>query len=437
MAHPCAGLFMDMGLGKTVITLTVIDRLLYECFDVSRVLVIAPKRVAEETWTTEARKWDHLQHLKIAKILGSVQQRLAAMKSRADIYVINRENVSWLVTHHQSAWPYDMVVIDELSSFKSADAVRFRSLRMIRPKIKRVIGLTGTPAPNGLIDLWPQLYLLDQGARLGKTVTGYRQEYFSPGRTNGHIVYDYRLKKDTEARVHAKIADICISMQARDYLELPERIDRVTEVCLSKEEQQRYDDFERTQVMALLEAEGETISALNAAALTGKLLQYANGAVYDSKKEWHEVHQAKLDVLEEMVEALQGRPVLVFYSFRHDMERGIARIGGRLLEGSADIEAWNNGDVPILWAHPASAGHGLNLQAGGHHIFWFGQTWSLELFLQANARLDRQGQTQSVIVQQIVCKNTMDEDVIRARGVKANTQEALMLAVKARIDKYR
>lgn len=435
--NPYCALFLEPGLGKTSVAMTAVDLLLYEDFSISKVLVIAPKRVAEDTWTSEAAKWDHLQHLTFSKIMGTVQERLAGIKAKADIYIVNRENVAWLVTHHQSAWPYDMVIIDELSSFKSVQAVRFKALRMVRPKMKRVVGLTGTPAPNGLIDLWPQLYLLDQGERLGKTITGYRQEYFSPGRTNGHIVYDYRLRKDTESRVHEKIADICISMKAKDYLDLPERIDRVTEVVLSDKEMKRYLEFEKTQVMLLLEAETGAISALNAASLTGKLLQYANGAVYDSKKAWHEVHEAKLDVLEEMIEALQGKPVLVFYSFRHDVERGIKRVGGQELGGSEDIESWNRGEISILWAHPASAGHGLNLQAGGHHIFWFGQTWSLELFQQANARLDRQGQVNRVIVQQIVARGTMDEDVVKAREAKESTQEALMLAVRARIDKYR
>jgi SNF2 family DNA or RNA helicase len=280
------------------------------------------------------------------------------------------------------------------------------------------------------------MYLLDQGERLGKTITGFRQEYFSPGRTNGHIVYDYRLRKDTEGRIHEKIGDICISMKAKDYLDLPERVDRIVEVVLDAKEQKRYDEFERDQVLALLEAEGGAISALSAAALTGKLLQFANGALYDSKKDWHEVHTAKLDVLEEMIEALQGKPVIVVYTFRSDFERGMARpgIGGELLEGDDVVERWNRGEIPILWMYPT---YGLNLQFGGHNMIWFGQTWSLELWLQQCGRIERQGQTGVVVMQQIVVKGSMDEDVVAARAVKADTQEALLLAVKARIDKYR
>lgn len=434
LENPYSGLLLEVGLGKSVISLTAINQLLYEDFAVSKVLVIAPKRVAENTWNAEIAKWDHLKHLTTSKIMGTVQQRLAAIKAKADIYIVNRDNVAWLVTHWQSAWPYDMVVLDELSSFKNGQAVRFKALRMIRPKIRRVIGLTGTPAPNGLIDLWPQLYLLDQGERLGKTITGFRQEYFNPGRTNGHIVYDYRLRKDTENRIYDKIGDICISMKAKDYLELPERIDRIVEVALDEKQQKQYDTFERDQVLALLEAEGGVISALSAAALTGKLLQFANGALYDSKKAWHEVHDAKLDMLEEMVEALQGKPVIVVYSFKHDYERGIKRVGGELLEGDDVVERWNRGEIPILWMYPT---YGLNLQFGGHNMIWFGQTWSLELWLQQCGRVDRQGQTGVVVMQQIVVKGSMDEDVVAARGVKADTQEALMMAVRARIDKYR
>jgi SNF2 family DNA or RNA helicase len=432
--QPYTALLLEVGLGKSVISLTAIDQLLYHDFAVSKPLIIAPKRVAENTWGAEIAKWDHLKHLTISKIMGTVQQRLAAIKAKADIYIVNRDNVAWLVTHHQSAWPYDMVVLDELSSFKNAQAVRFKALRMIRPKIRRVIGLTGTPAPNGLIDLWPQIYLLDQGERLGKTITGFRQEYFSPGRTNGHIVYDYRLRKDTEGRIHEKIGDICISMKAKDYLDLPERIDRIVEVVLDEKEQKRYDEFERNQVLALLEAEGGAISALSAAALTGKLLQFANGALYDAKKAWHEVHTAKLDVLEEMIEALQGKPVIVVYTFKHDYERGIKRVGGELLEEDDVVERWNRGEIPVLWMYPT---YGLNLQFGGHNMIWFGQTWSLELWLQQCGRIERQGQEGVVVMQQIVVKGSMDEDVVAARAVKADTQEALMSAVKARVDKYR
>lgn len=436
--EPFSALLLEVGLGKTVISLTAIDQLLYHDFAVSKVLVIAPKRVARNTWTKEIQTWDHLKHLTVSKIMGTIQERLAGIKAKADIYIVNRDNVAWLVTHWQSAWPYDMVILDELSSFKNAQAQRFKALRMIRPKIQRVIGLTGTPAPNGLIDLWPQLYLLDQGERLGKTITGFRQEYFNPGRTNGHVVYDYRLRKDTEGRIHEKIGDICISMKAKDYLDLPERVDTIVEVVLGEKEQKLYNTFERDQVMALLEAEGGTISALSAAALTGKLLQFANGALYDTKKAWHEVHDAKLEALEEMIEALQGKPVIVVYSFRSDFERGMARpgIGGELLEGDGGdiIDRWNAGEIPVLWMYPT---YGLNLQFGGCNMIWFGQTWSLELWLQQCGRIERQGQTGVVVMQQIVVRGSMDEDVVAARAVKADTQEALMSAVRARVDKYR
>lgn len=436
--NEACGLFLDMGLGKSVATLTAIDRLMYDTMEVSRVLVIAPKRVAENTWTGEVGKWDHLKHLRVSVVLGDERHRREALRSQADIYVINRENVAWLVAYYQAGWPFDMVVIDELSSFKSAQSVRFKALKRVRPLISRVVGLTGTPAPNGLIDLWPQLYLLDRGERLGKTITGFRQRYFTPGRGNGTVVFDYKPRQDTESLIYDRIGDICISMKAEDYLELPARIDRTVEVVLPPEVMAQYQEFERKQILALEET--QDISAVNAAALSGKLLQFANGAVYDADKAYHEVHDAKLEALQEIVEAACGRPVLVFYSFKHDLERIRAkfeRLEPRVINTPKDIEEWNQGRIRLLLAHPASAGHGLNLQAGGNIVVWFGLNWSLELYQQANARLHRQGQTKPVIIHHLVASGTIDGDVVKALSEKADTQDALMEAVRARVGRYR
>jgi SNF2 family DNA or RNA helicase len=435
--NKASALFLDMGLGKTVSTLTAIDQLMYVNFEVSKVLVIAPKRVAEDTWTGEAKKWDHLKHLKISLVLGTERQRKEALLKKADIFVINRENVCWLVAFGQGYFPYDMIVIDELSSFKSAKSARFKALRMVRQKVNRVVGLTGTPAPNSLVDLWPQLYLLDQGERLGKTITGYRDKYFNASQRNGHIVYKYEIKKTAEQEIYDKIADICISMKAKDYLSLPERIELSVPVTLNGATLAKYYAFEKSLVLALNEA--DDLSVANAAALTNKLLQYANGAVYDDERNVHEVHNDKIEALEEIVEAANGKPVLVFYSYRHDVDRikkHLKAYKPEELQGSSHIAQWNAGTVPFLLCHPASAGHGLNMQAGGNTIVWFGLPWSLELYMQANARLDRQGQKQSVIIHHLITTGTMDEDVIKALTNKAIGQEALMLAVKARIKKY-
>jgi len=440
--NPYCGLFLDMGLGKTVSTLTAVDQLMNVFCEVNKVLVIAPKRVAEDTWSTEINKWDHLRHLKISIVLGSVRERKEALVKKADIYVINRENVPWLVAQYQSAFPFDMIVIDELSSFKSPKAIRFKSLRMVRPRISRLVGLTGTPAPNGLIDLWPQLYLIDMGERLGKTVTGYRERYFNPGRRSGAVVFDYRLRQGSEQEISAKISDICISMKRKDYLSLPDRINRIVEIRLPAEIQAKYDDFERDQVMSLLSSdnEREEISATSAAALSTKLRQFANGAIYDDEKNWHPVHDIKMEALEELVEAANGQPVLIFYAFRHDLERIQQRLKSykpRQLDSSEDIKAWNDKKIEVLLAHPASAGHGLNLQAGGNIIIWFGLNWSLELYQQANARLDRQGQTKPVIIHHMITVDTIDTKIIRSIEGKAVTQDALMEAVKAILEKYK
>lgn len=435
--HPFCGLFLDMGLGKTVSTLTAIKRL-YGLFEIGRVLVIAPKRVAEDTWTTECAKWEHLRGLSVSKVLGTERQRREALSVPADIYVINRENVAWLVSHLGGAWPFDMVVIDELSSFKSSKSERFRALRRVRPLMHRVVGLTGTPSPNGLIDLWPQLYLIDMGERLGRTVTGFRTRYFTPGRTNGQVVFDYRARNGSEEEIHRLIGDICISMKAEDYLSLPDLVDIPVEVSMPEDCRVRYEAFERDRVLELAK-DGTDISAVNAAALTGKLLQYANGAVYDDGKEVHELHGAKLDALEEIVEQAAGEPVLVFFQFRHDAQRITKRLKAycpKEMSGSGDIAAWNAGRIKVLLAHPASAGHGLNLQHGGHIVVWFGLPWSLELYLQANARLHRQGQDKPVRMYRIMTRGTMDADVAKALEGKKAGQDALMEAVKARIKKY-
>lgn len=435
-----SGLFLEMGLGKTVSTLTAINELMFDRMEVNKVLVIAPKKVAEDTWTGESEKWDHLKHLRISLILGSEVKRKEAIKADADIYVINRENVAWLVGLYGTAFPFDMLVIDELSSFKSAKSIRFKALRQIRPRIKRVVGLTGTPAPNGLIDLWPQMYLLDQGERLGKTISGYRERYFAPGKRNGAIVYDYKIRPEAEESIFSKISDVCISMKAEDWLELPKRLDQNVEIHLSKKEMEQYEKFESEQILAL--ANQEEITAINAAALTNKLLQYANGAVYlsDGSKTYTEVQNAKIEALKEDLEAANGKPFLLFYNFKHDAERikkHLKEFKPKNLEGVADLKAWNNKEIPFLLAHPASAGHGLNMQHGGNLIGWFGLPWSLELYQQAVARLDRQGQTQSVINRRYITKGTMDEDVLRSLENKTGGQEALMQAVKARIEKYK
>lgn len=435
--QPAVALFLDMGMGKTICTLTAVSELMYDRFEVTRVLVIAPLRVAEDTWSREAKKWEHTRHLRIAKVLGTDRQRHNAVQSDADVYVINRENVEWLVSHYGKNWPFDMVVIDELSSFKSSKAKRFRALRKVRPFIRRIVGLTGTPAPNGLIDLWAQIYLLDLGERLGKTITGYRGRYFEPEKRDPsrHIVYSWRPKPEAEKAIYRKLSDICISMRAEDWLELPERIDRIVPVRLPPEAWMRYRQLERELLLPL---EDGDVVADTVAALTNKLLQMANGAVYDEHGKAKELHNEKLKALEDVIEAANGKPVLVFYSYRHDRKRLLEWFPeARTLDNTADIEDWNRGRISILLVHPASAGHGLNLQAGGHIIVWFGLTWSLELYQQANARLHRQGQQQSVIVHHLVAEGTIDEDAMNVLGNKAAGQDALLSAVKARIEGYR
>jgi len=435
LAHERCGLFLEMGLGKTVITLSAVKRLI-EDFAVTKVLVIAPLRVAATVWAEEAEKWEHLHGLRFSKILGSRQEREEALRRDADVYVINRENVSWLVNYQavKKRWPFDMLVIDELSSFKSPKAERFRSLRRTLPAVRRVVGLTGTPTPNGLIDLWSQIYLLDRGERLGKFIGRYRDEYFIPGQRNGAIVYNWVPVKGAPEKIYHLIGDICMSMTAADYLTMPERIDIAHAVSLTFEAQRAYETMERDLVLPMA---GRVITAQNAAVLTGKLLQLANGAIYEVDGNYVRMHDAKLDALEDLIEAANGQPVLVYYSYRHDAERIRERIPqARQLVTPQDVNDWNAGKIPVLLAHPASAGHGLNLQAGGHIIIWFGLTWSLELYQQANARLYRQGQDHPVTVYHVITKGTVDENVLEVLTGKAVRQDALIDAVKARIERY-
>ena len=423
------GLFLAMGLGKTVITLTAVEQLIYDRFEISRCLVIAPKRVAETTWDDEAQKWDHLRHLRISKILGTAQERRDGAAAEADIYLINRENVVWLVREYEKKWKWDMIVIDELSSFKSNQAKRFRALRRVRPLADRIVGLTGTPSPNGLMDLWADIYLLDGGKRLGPTITGYRDKYFNPGRRNGYTVFSWEPKKGAAQKIEHLLSDLCISMKAEDYLDMPDVIVNDIPVRLSEKEEEQYQQFERDQIMEL---DGQELTAFDAAAVWGKLLQLANGAAYDADHMVVDFHDRKLEALEEIVDTATS-PVLVFYNFRHDLERIQGRIGGRVLQDPEDIRSWNRGEIPVLLAQPASMGHGLNLQAGGHIIVWYGLNPSLELYQQANARLNRQGQEETVIIHRLVTRGTVDEDVIKKLETKERGQDSLIEALKARI----
>lgn len=428
------GLFLDMGLGKTVITLTAINELIYNRFQVNRVLVIAPKKVAESTWTKEAKKWDHLKHLRISPILGSATKRIRALNTPADIYVINRENVPWLVDYDRNSWRFDMVVIDELSSFKSHKAKRFKSLCWVRPHIKRIVGLTGTPASNGILDLWAQVYLLDQGQRLERKISHFREKYFNSNSHGGHFT-TFEPKLGADELIKSLIGDICISMKAEDYLQLPDCITVDTPVVLDEKDRKRYREFEREM---LLNIDLETITAQTAAVLSGKLLQFANGAIYDNDGKVIPLHSAKLDAFAELVEGLNGQHALVFYNFKHDLDRlkallSTSKLRVRELKTPQDELDWNAGKIDILLAHPASTAYGLNLQDGGHHIIWFGLNWSLELYEQANKRLHRQGQQEPVIIHRMIVEGTRDQDVADALAGKADVQNALMEALKARI----
>lgn len=433
MDHPAAGLFLDMGLGKTVITLSAIHELIYDRFEVSKVLVIAPLRVAQDTWSREVDKWDHLKDLTISKILGPAESRIAALwEDDVDIYVINRENVVWLVDileENRIRWPFDMVVIDELSSFKSNQAKRFKALRKMRPMIDRIVGLTGTPAANSLMDLWAELYLLDRGERLGRTITSYRAEYFTPAYGSGSVVYKWRPRRGALETITKKIADITVSMVAEDYLDLPDLIESTISVELNDKARRAYESMERD---CLLPFEDDEVTAFDAAAVMSKLLQLSNGFIYDQDHGAREIHDAKMEALDELIEAADS-PVLVYYIFTHDRDRILrAYPDARVLLSEQDIRDWNNGQIPILVVHPASAGYGLNLQDGGHVMIWYGLPWSLEQYQQAVARLQRQGQRYPVMVYHILAAGTVDEQVSKSLQTKDMTQNTLLTILKDR-----
>lgn len=431
---PCYGLFLDMGLGKTVVTLSAIARLIY-LLEVTKVLIIAPRTVAESTWQDEAKKWEHLKGLRFATVVGSAKQREAALQKEADCYVINRESVVWLCEYYGYRLPFDMLVIDESSSFKNPSAKRFKALRKVLPEFCRRVILTGTPAPNTLIDLWPQVYILDRGAALGKTITGYRRQYFTSDRMNGYIVYSYRLKKGADKEIYSAIAPEVMSLKASDYVSLPERIDNVIMCEMGKKAEAVYKRLKKDLVLNI--GEPDEITAASAATLSGKLLQMANGCVYTDDKNAKWLHDAKIDKLKEIAEANEGKSILVFYQYQHDLLRLKETLqGARILGGeptAAIMADWNNGKIPVLLAHPASCAYGLNLQAGGSIIVWFGLTWSLEQYQQANARLYRQGQEHTVFINHLVTAGTIDEQVIQALRHKEAGQDALLNAVKAEI----
>lgn len=417
---------------KTAITLNALFDLCLDSFKVSKVLVIAPLRVARDTWPSEIKKWNHLNGLIYSVAVGSEAERKAALIKTADLYIINRENVDWLVTKSGLPFDYDMIVIDELSSFKSWQAKRFKSLLKVRPCVKRIVGLTGTPSSNGLMDLWAQFRLLDLGQRLGRYITRYREAFFVPDKRNGQVIFSYKPRKGAEEEIYKRISDITISMKSCDYLKLPDCVINEVPVFMDDKEMAVYDTFREDMVAQI---KGEEIDAANAAVLSGKLLQMANGAVYDENKNVHPIHDRKLDALEDLIEGANGKPVLIAYWYQHDAERIKARFPVREIKTSKDIEEWNEGKIPAAIIHPASAGHGLNLQAGGSTLIWFSLTWSLELYQQTNARLHRQGQKDTVIIHHIIAKGTIDEDVMSALRKKEKTQSALIDAVKARLGK--
>lgn len=429
--HPVAAVLLDMGLGKSVITLTAINDLCLDTFEVQKILVIAPLRVARDTWKAELEKWEHLRCIKYSVAVGTEAERKAALQKPANLYIINRENVGWLIEQSGLPFDYDMVVIDELSSFKSHQAKRFRSLMKVRPTVKRMVGLTGTPSSNGLMDLWAEFRLLDMGKRLGRFITHYRDEFFRPDKRNGQVIFSYKPKDGAEEEIYRRISDITISMKSTDFLQMPECIINEVEVSLSDKEMKMYNGLKKDLVLAIANKE---IDAVNAGALSNKLSQMANGAVYDEDKNYIEIHDRKLDALEDLIEQSNGKPVLVAYWFKHDLERIKKRFTVREIKTSKDIADWNNGSIPVAVIHPASAGHGLNIQEGGSTLIWFGLTWSLELYLQTNARLWRQGQkSKTVVIHHIITKGTTDERIMKALRTKETTQDALMDAVKAEI----
>ena len=436
---PNLGLFLDMGLGKTVITLTAFRKLKFERWCVNKMLVIAPKMVAEDTWQTEARKWNHLQGLRVVGILGTATQRIHALAQTADVYVINRENTQWLVEFYGRNWPFDMVVLDESSSFKNHQAKRFRALRTVRPRINRLVELTGTPNPHGLMDLWSQVFLLDGGKRLGRTISVYRDMFFLPDKRNRTTIFTYAPREGAAEEIQHRISDICVSMKASDYLDLPDMVYEDIPVILDKNAQKAYDELERD---AVLEVEEETVTATSAAALSSKLLQLCSGAVYDEDRQVVHVHDCKIASLMETIEQLNGQHAIICYYFNHDRDRIVEALKDtgltvRVYADAKDKDDWNAGKIDLLLLHPASCGRGLNLQEGGHHIIWFTLTWSLEDYQQTNKRLHRQGQEYPVIVHHLVVKGGRDEDVIRSLEDKDNVQESLLQSLKVRIQKIK
>ncbi|MBQ3138072.1 MAG: DEAD/DEAH box helicase [Ruminococcus sp.] len=434
-SHPITALFLDMGLGKTVTTLTAINDLMYDSFEVSRVLIIAPLRVARDTWPAEIEKWEHLSNLTYSVVVGTAEERKAALQKQADIYIINRENVQWLI--EEMPFDYDMVVIDELSSFKNHQTKRFKALMKARPKVKRIVGLTGTPSSNGLMDLYAEFRLLDMGERLGRFIGQYRLLYFTPDKRNGMVVYSYKPLPGAEDAIYEKISDITISMRAKDHLNMPELVNSEYAVTLSAEEKEKYMKLKKELMLELPNGE---VTAANSASLSNKLSQMANGAIYDDSGEVIGIHDRKLDALEDIIEAANGKPVLVAYWFKHDLQRIQERlkklhIPHSTMDKPDSIRRWNNGEIPVALIHPASAGHGLNLQSGGSCLVWFGLTWSLELYQQTNARLWRQGQqSETVVIQHIIAKGTVDERMMKALQEKDKTQSALLEAVKAELE---
>lgn len=432
VSSPILALLLDMGMGKTAITLTAIEELIYDYFSVRKVLVIAPLRPALETWPAEIEKWDHTKHMTYSVVIGTKQERLNALTREADIYIINRENVQWLVEHYRKKWPFDMVVIDELSSFKSNKAQRFRALRKVRPYITRMVGLTGTPSPNGLLDLWPQMFLLDEGKALGRTLTSYRDKYFLPDKRNQQMIFSWKPRPDAEKEIYEKLSDFCVSMKTADYLQLPERLDVRHEIETTKETLEIYQKLERDM---LLPYDSGDIDAGSAAILVNKLLQVAGGAAYNENGDVHILHDEKLNALDSLIEEANGQPVLIFYAYRHERDRIKERHPEAVdVKDSSAVKEWNEGNVPILLAHPASAGHGLNLQFGGHIMIWYGLPCSLELYQQANKRVHRMGQKETVLIHHLLMKNTADTWVLdQVLTSKAERQDALIEALKARI----
>lgn len=428
--HKEAALFLDMGLGKTVIALSAIWDLAFDFFEVSKVLVVAPLRVARDTWPAEIEKWEHLKYMTYSVVVGTEEERKQALLKQALVYIINRENVDWLVSKSGVPFRFDMVVIDELSSFKSHTSKRFKSLLKVRPQVKRIVGLTGTPSGNGLMDLWAEFRLLDMGKRLGRYISHYREAFFEPDKRNQMMVFSYKPRPGAAKEIYQLIGDMTISMKSLDFLPMPKLIMNEVHVKLSPAERKVYDELRKKMALSI---EGKEIDAANAAALSGKLLQMANGAVYDDDHKPIRIHDRKLDALEDLVEAANEKPILIAYWFKHDLARMKERLSIREIRSSKDITDWNEGKISVAAIHPASAGHGLNLQAGGSVLIWFGLTWSLELYQQTNARLWRQGQKHTVIIEHIVTEGTIDEQVMRALQSKNKTQEALIAAVKANL----